>query len=447
MLMRYRLRIAALACGLVTLVALVGLVAASGALAAFPGTNGKIAFGHDEGTAGSSFDIFSMDPNGQNRMQLTSGPEDDAEPSWSANGEKILFRRDPAPSSNRQIWVMNFDGTGQSQITNNPAFDDTDPYFFPNGQKIAFQRDIAGDDQIFVMNADGSNPVQLTFTNPAGDESFEPSVSPNGQMIVFRRHDGATGFNEIWVMNADGSSQTRLTTGSATVEDFNPDWSPNGQRIAFHRFFPGTGNNDIFIMNADGSGQTPVTNEPAQHDRAPVFAPDDTLVAFERENDAHTFGNIFVASPNGLNQSLTNLTNNSAPVFDFGPGWQPLNPPDCALTGKATSKSFSQVTLTVTCTNDNVTGVFSGTGAAPKVPKAAVISKKKKFQIPALNAQVPEGTPTSVTLKVSKKGKKLLKKASKAGKKGKATITATLTDDLGLSSTETFSVKFKAKKK
>ena len=42
---------------------------------------------------------------------------------------------------------------------------------------------------------------------------------------------------------------------------------------------------------------------------------------------------------------------------------------------------------------------------------------------------------------------KALKKAAKAGKKGKATITATTTDDFGQSSTETFKVKFKAKKK
>jgi hypothetical protein len=82
-----------------------------------------------------------------------------------------------------------------------------------------------------------------------------------------------------------------------------------------------------------------------------------------------------------------------------------------------------------------------------KAPKGAVASNAKKFTIPPVGAQVPEGTSTDVTLKIPKYGKKALKKAAKAGKKGKATITAALTDDLGQSSTATFKVKFKPKKK
>ncbi|HYU60235.1 MAG TPA: hypothetical protein VEK39_05720, partial [Solirubrobacterales bacterium] len=107
-------------CALVGVVALIG---ASSAAAAFPGTNGKIAFAHNPGN-----DIFTMDTNGQNPTQLTSGPEFDAEPTWSADGEKIAFTR-KMDGMNREIWVMNFDGSGQTQITANPAFDDSDPYF------------------------------------------------------------------------------------------------------------------------------------------------------------------------------------------------------------------------------------------------------------------------------------------------------------------------------
>ena len=54
--------------------------------------------------------------------------------------------------------------------------------------------------------------------------------------------------------------------------------------------------------------------------------------------------------------------------------------------------------------------------------------------------------PTTVTLKIPKGAKKALKKAAKAGKKGKATITATIVDDLGQSATDTVAVTFKPKK-
>ena len=128
--------------------------------------------------------------------------------------------------------------------------------------------------------------------------------------------------------------------------------------------------------------------------------------------------------------------------------WQPLNPPACDLAGSATQKSVKSIGLTVTCANENAAVVAEGSGQAAKVKSAAASKKKKKrFTIPAVTSQVPAGTPATVTLAIPKKGSKALKKAIKAGKKGKATITATLTDDLGLASSETFEVTFKRKKK
>jgi hypothetical protein len=68
-------------------------VAAPPAQAAFPGQNGKIAFV-------VSGDIWTMNPDGSDRTQLTSGPATDDLPSWSPDGQKILFLREvPSPVS------------------------------------------------------------------------------------------------------------------------------------------------------------------------------------------------------------------------------------------------------------------------------------------------------------------------------------------------------------
>jgi Tol biopolymer transport system component len=416
------------------------LLVAGSAGAAFPGANGRIAFTHDPGTSGSDGDIFAIDPTGQNLTPLTSGPDYDLAPSYSADGEWIAFQREPVGSSDAQIWVMKPDGSGQTQVTSGASNRDRHPTFSPDGERIAFERQVPGSaPQIWIMNSDGSGQTQLTFPGPNLDSASDPSFSPDGQMIAFSHFDGATTFRGISVIRPDGTGQTPLTSGSSSSNDFEPNFSPDGGRIAFRR------NMDIFTMGATGSGQSPLTT--GGTDAQPVFSPDGTRVALYREDPGGTVSNLFLADSTGLDQNVTPLTFDAAPVFNFDPTWQPLNPPSCELTGKPTSKSFKQVSVTVTCTNENVTVVAEGSGKAPKVAKGAVASKAKKFTIPPVTAQIPQGTPTNVTLKIPKKGKKALKKAAKAGKKGKATITATLTDDLGQSSTDTFGVKFKPKKK
>jgi dipeptidyl aminopeptidase/acylaminoacyl peptidase len=90
----------------------------------------------------------------------------------SLDNTKIAFVTDR--DGNAEIYVMNADGTDQINLTNNPAHDSS-PSWSPDGTKIAFMtgRDING--EIYVMNADGTDQVNLT-NNPADD--ICPSWSP-----------------------------------------------------------------------------------------------------------------------------------------------------------------------------------------------------------------------------------------------------------------------------
>ena len=82
----------------------------------------------------------------------------------------------------------------------------TGPAWSPDGRQIAFVSDRDGNWEIYVMNADGSSQTNLTNDLP---DDTGPVWSPDGRQIAFVFcRDGSY---EIYVMNADGSGQTRLT--------------------------------------------------------------------------------------------------------------------------------------------------------------------------------------------------------------------------------------------
>jgi len=125
-----------------------------------------------------------------------------------------------------------------------------------NGQ-IAFVRTR----EIYVVNADGSGQVNLT-NNPATVGQL--TWSPDGARIAFV--SDRDGNFEIYVMRADGSNQVNLSNNAAL--DVGPAWSPDGTKIAFSsdRDGPGqmyVGPFQIYVMNADGSGLRNLTNNPA----------------------------------------------------------------------------------------------------------------------------------------------------------------------------------------
>jgi Tol biopolymer transport system component len=293
--------------------AVAGVIA--GAAAAFPGSNGRLAFFYAN-------EIWVMDADGSNARSLGAG----LSPSWSPNGRRLAF--DAVVNQNYDVWVMAPDGRGRRRVTTNAAPD----YFAawsPDARSVVFTSDRGGED-LFVIDADGRNERRLT-NDPRPD--WGAAWSPDGARIAFA---GNSRDNlEIEVVNADGTARVPLT--DHPERDYDPAWSPDGTRIAFTS--ERDGNANVYVMNADGTGVTPLTDDPAG-DFRPAWSPDGTLIAFESTRDPSVFDrDVFVMNADGGEERRLRSGDANARDVD----WQPTV--DLVLTARRAGRAVvAQVT-------------------------------------------------------------------------------------------------------
>ena len=216
--------------------------------------------------------------------------------SWSPDGNKIAFASDR--DGDAEIFVMNRDGTGVTQLTHDNDHTDFGPVWSPDGNKIAYERRRIryAEMDIVVMNADGTGAHQITDykTTAPSTMSRMPTWSPDGRMIAFVREPWGVGDTEIFVMNHDGSGLVQLTNNDDN--EWRPNWSPSTNKIAFTG--TGDGDGEIFVMDADGDNIVQITDN--EHDDAgPIWSPDGDKIAFTSDQDGDF--EIFVMNADGSN--------------------------------------------------------------------------------------------------------------------------------------------------
>lgn len=189
-------------------------------------TLGRIAF---ETLRDGNAEIYLMNADGSGQENLTNNNEHDGLPAWSPDGQQIAFMS--ARDGNMEIYLMNADGSGQKRLTENPA-NDYAPTWSPDGKQIAFASDRDGNTEIYTMNVDGSALTNLT-RHPAVDST--PAWSPDGRQIAFtsNRDSEVEAYEQsgIYVMNVDGTDVKRLSADSTT--GFYPAWSPDGSCLLY----------------------------------------------------------------------------------------------------------------------------------------------------------------------------------------------------------------------
>lgn len=189
----------------------------------------KIAFVSNRS---GNWDIYVMNADGKNPKNLTWDLLDEDRPSWSPDGKKIAFGAfQILPEGNRresEVFVIDSNGDNRINLTQNPRAINSYPSWSPDGKKIAYTASPKpglwfAPFNIYVMDADGTNPVRLTEERRWASE-WRPSWSADGRKIAFssREPDGSA---DIYSINSDGSGLTNLTQ-TPHVNDLSPAWRP-----------------------------------------------------------------------------------------------------------------------------------------------------------------------------------------------------------------------------
>ena len=288
---------------------------------------------------------------------------------------KILFtsRRD----GNREVYTMNPDGSDQVNLTQHPA-DDLLAVWSPTGEQILFVSDRGGTRDLYLMDADGSN-ARRVFKGKIEAWRTSPTWSPDGKQfayeyvdwsaIKFRLYIATLGEQDAELMgdgsypawSPDGSeiacsAGSRLTfinvrtrvqeqplPAEALLFQFDPSWSAAGDRLAFagnkhpvpvildrvmHRAWKDK--QTIYIVNRDGTGLRQLVEEAGRHAQYSELSPDGSEVLYTQGFAAFYIFKVDVNS--GLRTQLTHTGGDTGGDW-FDPAYAlPVSPQPDLLT-------------------------------------------------------------------------------------------------------------------
>lgn len=164
--------------------------------------------------------LWSMAADGSDVQPLMVGADYDVYyPKWA--GGSIVFAS--AKEGRLDVWVKSAADTAEGvNRTAGRTRESLAPALSPAGDKIVFASSVSAadaDTEIFLMNVDGTGTVQLT-NNAVNDTA--PSFSPDGAKIVYVS-EAALG-SDVWVMDLDGSNAKNLTEDLSTSSESQPHW-------------------------------------------------------------------------------------------------------------------------------------------------------------------------------------------------------------------------------
>jgi YD repeat-containing protein len=236
----------------------------------------KIAFASERDHAGMP-SVYVMNANGSNQTRLTSSSEPfrDEQPIWSPDSSRIAFvsTRDSvidtwqetddngliltrtAVRTNKEVYLMNANGTGQARLTNTLENDDA-PGWSPEGTKIIFRSDRERDSfdptqQLWVMNSDGANQAPIN-SNVFGDYSASWNVTINQAPVA--QHGGPYSGLSVTAIQFNGSNSVDIDGAITSYQwNFGDGTTGVGATVSHSYATPGTRTVTLTVTDNNGA--------------------------------------------------------------------------------------------------------------------------------------------------------------------------------------------------